>query len=169
MNKNYTLKNTNRLEVSQDYNSYNSLFYFFRKMRKKLPITCILFLSCLIICRSALDDASVPEDNEFAEFEQFDADDELVNQFHDRADSRFIMNDEGEEDGLVEVSYFELLLTYSEIKKIQFLFQDEDSEFEHFQDPEEFEGFAEDIHSSNQDQPKITITKVQYYNLRRPI
>lgn len=39
------------------------------------------------------------------------------------------------------------------------LYQDEDNEFEHFQDPEEFEGFTEDAPNPAQEQPKITITK----------
>lgn len=38
-------------------------------------------------------------------------------------------------------------------------FQDEDNEFEHFQDPEEFEGLPDSApHTS--EQPKITISKV---------
>lgn len=42
------------------------------------------------------------------------------------------------------------------------LFQDEDSEFDHFQDDEEFEGFDGDRvgKQDDKDAPKITITKV---------
>lgn len=41
-------------------------------------------------------------------------------------------------------------------------FQDEDNEFEHFQDPEEFEGFQDSV-PRNTEQPKITISKVDKY------
>lgn len=40
------------------------------------------------------------------------------------------------------------------------LFKDEDNEFEHFQDPEEFEGFQETT-PRTMEQPKITISKVR--------
>lgn len=43
---------------------------------------------------------------------------------------------------------------------INSVFQDEDNEFEHFQDPEEFEGF-QDTPPKTSEQPKITISKVR--------
>ena len=50
--------------------------------------------------------------------------------------------------------------------RIHLIFQDDDSEFEHFQDEEEFEGFdSERVGSSgkfdDKEAPKITITKVR--------
>lgn len=44
------------------------------------------------------------------------------------------------------------------------VFQDEDNEFEHFQDPEEFEGFQDSTPRSSE-QPKITISKVSVIQL----
>lgn len=47
----------------------------------------------------------------------------------------------------------------SSSKSEVFSFQDEDNEFEHFQDPEEFEGY-QDTTPKSSEQPKITISKV---------
>ncbi|GLV41681.1 uncharacterized protein CBL_13380 [Carabus blaptoides fortunei] len=91
-------------------------------------------------------------DNEFAEFEEFDAEDEDVSEiFRGKPEKEpepinadvFQADDEAEDDIMVE---------------------DDDNEFEHFQDEEEFEGFSEEKIDPKNDQaprePKITITKV---------
>lgn len=39
------------------------------------------------------------------------------------------------------------------------MLQDEDNEFEHFHDPEEFEGYEDNV-PRTPEQPKITISKV---------
>ncbi|KAL4710866.1 hypothetical protein ACJJTC_002496 [Scirpophaga incertulas] len=112
----------------------------------------LFFVSCSIFVVRAFEDNTL-EDDDFAEFEQFDADDDVPSpsqskpEFHDdhkdpmlkvKEKDQFDSNIENEDEGMVE---------------------DEDNEFEHFQDPEEFEGFQENIpHSS--EQPKITISKV---------
>ncbi|XP_077303030.1 PAT complex subunit CCDC47 isoform X2 [Arctopsyche grandis] len=102
-----------------------------------------LVLGFLILSVSpSLDDASLLQDNEFAEFEQFDSEDdsqEIGVGSQPPPLYNIITVDESEDDILVE---------------------DEDNEFEHFQDPEEFEGFTEDAPNPAQEQPKITITKV---------
>ncbi|KAJ0174772.1 hypothetical protein K1T71_009880 [Dendrolimus kikuchii] len=90
------------------------------------------------------------EDDDFAEFEQFDAEDDApVDDFSEEReppsqraksipDDQFEANVETEDEIIVE---------------------DEDNEFEHFQDPEEFEGFQDSVPRSSE-QPKITISKV---------
>lgn len=91
-------------------------------------------------------------DNEFAEFEEFDAEeDDVADLVKGKAEKEpvvpntegFQPDDDGEDDIMVE---------------------DDDNEFEHFQDEEEFEGFADEKIDLKSDQPprepKITITKV---------
>ncbi|CAH0589191.1 unnamed protein product [Chrysodeixis includens] len=109
----------------------------------------IVVLLCSTFVAQAFEDQAL-EDDDFAEFEQFDAEeDEVVSDFGDdkevpaskqKASSKeqFEANVETEDDILVE---------------------DEDNEFEHFQDPEEFEGF-QDSAPRTSEQPKITISKV---------
>lgn len=86
------------------------------------------------------------QDNEFAEFEEFDADENFVDA---RSNEKIATDDEpgdifispdDEDDDVVITS-------------------DDDSEFEHFQDTEEFEGFNE-REEKVEAEPKITITKV---------
>ena len=87
-------------------------------------------------------------DNEFAEFEDFDSEDELVSEggeakevikeFVDDKIDVFETDDEDESDVVVE----------------------DDSEFEHFQDTEEFEGYTDTKEEKLDSEPKITITTV---------
>ncbi|KAJ8714921.1 hypothetical protein PYW08_004902 [Mythimna loreyi] len=110
----------------------------------------ILVLLCSTFVTQAFEDQAL-EDDDFAEFEQFEAeDDDLAGDFAEEKESpppskqktpskdQFEANVETEDEILVE---------------------DEDNEFEHFQDPEEFEGF-QDSAPRTSEQPKITISKV---------
>ncbi|KAL0821578.1 hypothetical protein ABMA28_005030 [Loxostege sticticalis] len=107
----------------------------------------IALLLCSALVAQAYEDNTL-EDDDFAEFEQFEAEeDEPVNDFSEDGkevpvqkakDKDFEMHGEVEDEIIVE---------------------DEDNEFEHFQDPEEFEGLPDSApHTS--EQPKITISKV---------
>ncbi|KAL0871004.1 hypothetical protein ABMA27_004820 [Loxostege sticticalis] len=107
----------------------------------------IALLLCSALVAQAYEDNTL-EDDDFAEFEQFEAEeDEPVNEFSEDGkevpvqkakDKDFEMHGEVEDEIIVE---------------------DEDNEFEHFQDPEEFEGLPDSApHTS--EQPKITISKV---------
>lgn len=99
-------------------------------------------------------------DNDFAEFEDFDSDDDFVKVAADRNEpdrkgsdksegathgsSAFANEDAENDDGLVE---------------------DEDSEFDHFTDEEEFEGFNKDsstppVFDQKTGEPKLTVAKV---------
>ncbi|KAG7312389.1 hypothetical protein JYU34_001882 [Plutella xylostella] len=112
-----------------------------------VPVVLVL---CGVLVTQAYEDVAL-EDDDFAEFEQFDAEDDNANDVADfetaepslpkpkpAAPDQFQSSPEVEDDILVE---------------------DEDNEFEHFQDPEEFEGF-QDTPPKTSEQPKITISKV---------
>lgn len=94
-------------------------------------------------------------DNEFAEFEDFDSDEEIISNNKNTPESSqppphankqeypsdiFISDNEDDQEMVIE----------------------DDSEFEHFQDAEEFEGYgdAKEDAKSTETEPKITITKV---------
>lgn len=102
-----------------------------------------LFLCLLILHISAADKYS-PDftDNEFAEFEDFEVEDDIPpNDTSEKA-----QKDENKENNL-------------EIDDQDIIIDDDDSEFEHFQDNEEFEGF-EIKDEKPVTEPKITIAKI---------
>uniref|UniRef100_A0A182NP07 PAT complex subunit CCDC47 n=1 Tax=Anopheles dirus TaxID=7168 RepID=A0A182NP07_9DIPT len=157
-------------------------------MRLLLPLAAVLALLCLVpqfvVAQGGADNG---EDNDFAEFEDFDDDEFVMGETHqagqqppapaqagaearqgidpakgqpkgaggaspqDSEDFMEIDDDHADDDGIVE---------------------DEDSEFEHFQDEEEFEGFAGTIGEQDElregeptvggkhAEPKLTIPKV---------
>lgn len=94
------------------------------------------------------------DDNDFAEFEDFDADDDFGKSATDRPDRKIVdnVNDgsneafpsgDNEEDGVVE----------------------DEEEFDHFTDEEEFEGFNKDpaappTFDQKTGEPKLTVAKV---------
>lgn len=93
-------------------------------------------------------------DNDFAEFEDFDSEDDFVKVPTDRNEPKGAadkanggapgsFNEDADDDGVVE---------------------DEDSEFDHFADEEEFEGFKDPSAPPSYDQktgePKLTVAKV---------
>lgn len=85
-------------------------------------------------------------DNEFAEFEDFESEEEIFTAVNEQTEeesqrnspSATITKDAEQDDVIIE----------------------DESEFEHFQDSEEFEGFAENKDEKPATEPKITITKV---------
>ncbi|KAJ2945491.1 hypothetical protein O0L34_g302 [Tuta absoluta] len=114
-------------------------------MRWALLLGMVLASACLV---HGFED-QVLEDDDFAEFEQFDVDDEpaIIKKTAEekeipaqkpKAKDQFESPTEQEDEIMVE---------------------DEDNEFEHFHDPEEFEGF-QDTTPRTAEQPKITISKV---------
>lgn len=124
----------------------------------------IIFLTILVtcLCLPLLVSCETYEDNEFAEFEDFDADDEFVaakpsdqpkkpesvKTDDDDKNSDFAGMDDSDDDEIVV--------------------EEEDSEFEHFQDEEEFEGFsggateapAVPTEQKTGGEPKLTMAKV---------
>lgn len=102
----------------------------------------IVFIHIILVGCSVL--ASNYEDNEFAEFEDFEVDEEIISQSKEMKDSENDKNDNSE---------------YSNEDDNDIIIED-DTEFEHFQDTEEFEGFAESKDEKLDTEPKITITKV---------
>lgn len=132
-------------------------------MKIALGLTVVLFV--LIGSLSCDKSDSFNDDNDFAEFEDFDSDDDFIevaapsdkndgNSKVNRAESaegtagnnqNEFQNADNDEDGLVE---------------------DEDSEFDHFADEEEFEGFnkggesAPPVFDQKTGEPKLTVAKV---------
>lgn len=105
----------------------------------------IIFLLLVLACGFA-DHYQDLSDNEFAEFEDFEVEDELPVGDESSKTSKessnehnFIIDEEDEQDVVVD--------------------DEEDSEFAHFQDIEEFEGF-DDKDEKPATEPKITIAKV---------
>ncbi|KAI8439237.1 hypothetical protein MSG28_013078 [Choristoneura fumiferana] len=120
----------------------------------------VLFVALLcfgVLAAQAYEDSNL-EDDDFAEFEQFDADDDLPG-----GDQGFQDKDFGE----VEKEPVQKAKPPSNAQEFEadvetedeIIVEDEDNEFEHFQDPEEFEGFQDSV-PRNTEQPKITISKV---------
>ncbi|CAG5033408.1 unnamed protein product [Parnassius apollo] len=115
-------------------------------MRLVLPIVLIL---CSAHFTHAYEDTTL-EDDDFAEFEQFDVDDDTP------------VDDFCEEDNEEPVQKNNIPPPKDQFEtniEDELLVEDEDNEFEHFQDPEEFEGFQDSAPRSSE-QPKITISKV---------
>ncbi|XP_031619330.1 coiled-coil domain-containing protein 47 [Contarinia nasturtii] len=90
------------------------------------------------------------DDNDFSEFEDFDTDDDFVKVSSDRSELKgpggsvpSFQSEDAEDDGVVE---------------------DEDSEFDHFTDEEEFEGFNKDTSAppafEKTGEPKLTVANV---------
>ncbi|KAF9424599.1 hypothetical protein HW555_000410 [Spodoptera exigua] len=110
----------------------------------------IFVLLCSTFVAHAFEDQAL-EDDDFAEFEQFEAeDDELIADFAEDKELPASKPIKGPSQEQFEAN----VETEDEI-----LVEDEDNEFEHFQDPEEFEGFQDNTPRSSE-QPKITISKV---------
>nr|XP_034834701.1 coiled-coil domain-containing protein 47 isoform X1 [Maniola hyperantus] len=117
----------------------------------RIIILSLTLLLCSVYITHAYEDQTL-EDDDFAEFEQFEVDDE-----------------EAQDDGDFSNEDVPVLKPKLTPSKDQFeanidtdddiIVEDEDSEFEHFQDPEEFEGFQDNTPKSSE-QPKITISKV---------
>lgn len=107
-----------------------------------------LILSCVILLILASDSLNYGDmaDNEFAEFEDFESEEEIFTAVNEQTEeesqrnspSATITKDAEQDDVIIE----------------------DESEFEHFQDSEEFEGFAENKDEKPATEPKITITKV---------
>lgn len=111
-------------------------------MKFKLSIL-LLFTLVNVSITSNFDDVS---DNDFAEFENFEAEDEAA-----------IEN----EDPVVEVTTEKIKIPTLVDDDQEAVVNDDDSEFEHFHDVEEFEGFEESKEEKvSTTEPKITITNV---------
>lgn len=108
-----------------------------------MRLNSIFFIFLILFSPSFTSKYDDVYDNEFAEFEDFEAEDEIIsnenvpeNEFKESSQESIPADDD--QDVVVD---------------------DDDSEFEHFQDREEFEGF-ENKDEKPVTEPKITITKV---------
>ncbi|XP_023937570.2 PAT complex subunit CCDC47 [Bicyclus anynana] len=115
----------------------------------RIIILSLTLLLCGVYVTRAYEDQTL-EDDDFAEFEQFEADEET-------ADADF-------SEDVVPVLKPKLPPVKEKFEdssdvEDDIIIEDEDNEFEHFQDPEEFEGFQETTPKTSE-QPKITISKV---------
>lgn len=114
-------------------------------------------------------DASYGDDNDFAEFEDFDADDDFVQVTTQKQDSESVKRAEGKQGGQRVANErnddFAEIYENDDADDADGIVEEEDSEFEHFTDEEEFEGFNKaETTPPNVDQttgePKLTMAKV---------
>ncbi|XP_038222531.1 coiled-coil domain-containing protein 47 [Zerene cesonia] len=113
----------------------------------RLALFSIVLLVGGLCLTQAYEDTTL-EDDDFAEFEQFDADDDTP------------VVDVNDDDVPVKPKIVTKEPVVSSVEpEDEMVVEDEDNEFEHFQDPEEFEGFQDSIPKTSE-QPKITISKV---------
>ncbi|KAM3965639.1 PAT complex subunit CCDC47 [Aphomia sociella] len=112
----------------------------------RLVLYSIALLLCGVITAKAYEDTTL-EDDDFAEFEQFDSEDDGV------------VTDSREDHKDLPVQKTKEQFDSNNDMEDEILVEDEDNEFEHFQDPEEFEGF-QDSAPRTAEAPKITISKV---------
>ncbi|CAH0720438.1 unnamed protein product, partial [Brenthis ino] len=114
----------------------------------RILIFSIAFLLCSVYVTQAFEDTTL-EDDDFAEFEQFEAEDGTDGDFNEEdvpVLKQKLSSNKDQFEATVEI-------------EDDIIAEDEDNEFEHFQDPEEFEGFQETT-PRTAEQPKITISKV---------
>ncbi|XP_053610554.1 PAT complex subunit CCDC47 isoform X2 [Plodia interpunctella] len=113
----------------------------------RFTLFSIALLLCGALVTQAYEDSNL-EDDDFAEFEQFEADDEAT------------VNDFSEEAKEVPIQKSKEPFDTADAADEILAEEEEDNEFEHFQDPEEFEGLPESTTPRSSEQPKITISKV---------
>lgn len=116
----------------------------------RIIIFSIAFLLCSVYMTQAFEDTTL-EDDDFAEFEQFEADEDTSDEAFSEEEAPILkpkLNAANKDQFDVTVEIEDDIIT-----------EEEDNEFEHFQDPEEFEGF-QDTTPRTVEQPKITISKV---------
>lgn len=119
------------------------------------PVLFVALLCCGVLAARAYEDSNL-EDDDFAEFEQFDADDDLPGGDQGFQDFNDVEKEApAQKPKLTSNEEFEAEVETED----ELVVEDEDNEFEHFQDPEEFEGFQDNV-PRNTEQPKITISKV---------
>ncbi|XP_072944727.1 PAT complex subunit CCDC47 [Epargyreus clarus] len=113
-------------------------------MRFILSSIALALLLCSVCLTRGFEDTTL-EDDDFAEFEQFDTDED-----------EGAVSDFDEDDIPLRAKDIETVA--SKDIEDEMIVEDEDNEFEHFQDPEEFEGFQDS--PLTVEQPKIVISKV---------
>uniref|UniRef100_A0A182PVQ9 PAT complex subunit CCDC47 n=1 Tax=Anopheles epiroticus TaxID=199890 RepID=A0A182PVQ9_9DIPT len=151
-------------------------------MRLLLPLA-VLAMLCLMPQHLTAQGLDNLDDNDFAEFEDFDDDEFVMGEPHQAGQQQASAPSQGAADGRQEneapgkvqsKSAAQDSEDFMEIDDDQAdddgIVEDEDSEFEHFQDEEEFEGFASTIGDQDEGrqgepvgkhgEPKLTIPKV---------
>ncbi|XP_026321431.1 coiled-coil domain-containing protein 47 [Hyposmocoma kahamanoa] len=116
----------------------------------RLLFLSLALLACAGLVRGYED--QMLEDDDFAEFEQFDADDE---QPAAGFKNDFLDTEKDVPPQKPKTKEFESPREQED----EIIVEDEDNEFEHFHDPEEFEGYEDSV-PRTPEQPKITISKV---------
>lgn len=107
-------------------------------------------------------DPSYSDDNDFAEFDDFDADDDFVQPNTQKQESESTHSKQGDD---ARNNDFAEIYENDDADDGDGIVEEEDSEFEHFADEEEFEGFtrAETTPPSvdqTTGEPKLTMAKV---------
>ncbi len=130
-----------------------------RMVRIKILATVVICMLAVFYTQSVHGRSNeAPEDNDFAEFDDFDADDEFetVSEHSvktDKQSSGGANNDKNDNDNFQDV--------YEENDDDDGVVEEE-SEFEHFRDDEEFEGFSKNDQAAPVDsgtEPKLTMVR----------
>lgn len=113
-----------------------------------ITLVIISTFSCTILATNC-------EDNEFAEFEDFEIEDDITSQSKEAN-----KKDDVEESNVNNNNNQYISLNDDDEDENEIIIEDE-TEYEHFQDTEEFEGFSDGGKDDKIEiEPKITITKV---------
>ncbi|CAB3246912.1 unnamed protein product [Arctia plantaginis] len=120
----------------------------------RVVLLSVVLLLCGTLVAQAYEDQNL-EDDDFAEFEQFEVDDEEESASEYNEDDKEVPPVPPMKQKPSSEEEFEAPIETED----DLIVEDEDNEFEHFQDPEEFEGFQDSVPRTNE-QPKITISKV---------
>lgn len=134
-------------------------------------IFALFWLALVVVPLLAVDnsDPSYGDENDFAEFDDFDADDDFVQVTTQKQNSESSKRAENKQSG-EKVAHqrnddFAEIYENDDADDADGIVEEEDSEFEHFADEEEFEGFNKaDATPPNVDQttgePKLTMANV---------
>lgn len=123
-------------------------------------IILLVVIITTFYCRTIL--ANNYEDNEFAEFEDFDIEDDITTSQSKEANNKddFDEPNNNNNNNNNDNQYITLKDDDEEDDENEVIIEDE-TEYEHFQDTEEFEGFSDTGKEDKIEiEPKITITKV---------
>lgn len=135
-------------------------------MKRIFALVCVTLIAVPILAAGGQSDPSYGDDNDFAEFDDFDADDDFVQVTTQKQDSESIKRAENKQSVDNERNDdFAEIYENDDADDADGIVEEEDSEFEHFADEEEFEGFnkAETTPPSvdqTTGEPKLTMAKV---------
>lgn len=138
-------------------------------MKGIFALFCVALIAVPILVAAGNSDPSYGDENDFAEFDDFDADDDFVQVTTQKQDGDSAKRGDGKQSGEKVANEgnddFAEIYENDDADDADGIVEEEDSEFEHFADEEEFEGFNKaDTTPPSVDQttgePKLTMAKV---------